>query len=153
MPKGIYPRKIKSLEEKFWSHVYKTDSCWLWTGTLRLGYGRIRHNNRSISAHRASWEFVNGPIPEGLEILHACDVRECVNPGHLSVGTRSDNMQDMVSKGRASSHLTWEQVREIRKLHGKIETRRLLEKFDLSESGLGRIVRRLAWVNDPLEAQ
>lgn len=78
--------------------------CWLWTGFIEKGgYGlfrvdrRIRHSTR---AHRASWELFRGPIPVGLSVLHHCDVRCCVNPYHLFVGTHADNTRDMISKGR-----------------------------------------------------
>jgi hypothetical protein len=77
------------------------DECWLWTGTVASGYGRIRIGARQREqAHRVSWMLVNGPIPQGLFVLHSCDVRRCVNPGHLFLGTQLDNMRDAQEKGR-----------------------------------------------------
>lgn len=93
--------------ERFWAkvNVAGPHDCWEWTaGTDRAGYGRIslggRGDRRLVGAHRASWQIVNGPIPDGLFVLHSCDNPPCVNPQHLRVGTNADNMADMVVRGR-----------------------------------------------------
>ena len=81
----------------------KTDDhgCWIWIGCITWnGYGVISVNNRQIMTHRASWLCHVGPIPDGLFVLHKCDVRNCVNPDHLFIGTKRDNALDMVAKGR-----------------------------------------------------
>ena len=73
--------------------------CWLWDGSaIPQGYGNVRHNGRSVLAHRLSWFLFHGYWPERL--LHRCDVPACVNPGHLFEGTQSENMLDMVKKNR-----------------------------------------------------
>lgn len=74
--------------------------CWLWTGAMQRGYGTMCLAKRFFGAHRVSYELHNGPIPDGLHVLHKCDVRACVNPDHLFAGDRKANMQDMLSKGR-----------------------------------------------------
>lgn len=75
--------------------------CWLWTGSCnRDGYGRLTHSHRTVDAHRLSWLAHRGPIPDGLWVLHACDVPSCVNPDHLWLGTNSDNQRDCTTKGR-----------------------------------------------------
>jgi hypothetical protein len=83
-------------------YVKMTDSCWLWRAyTDKKGYGRCRLNNRNgVKSHRAVYEILVGPIPDGLCVLHKCDVRNCVNPEHLFLGTHLDNAQDRDSKGR-----------------------------------------------------
>ena len=80
--------------------------CWIWTdGLYQSGYGQLsvgpRGSARKKTAHRAAWEAFVGPIPDGMLALHKCDVRCCVNPDHLFIGTQADNMQDMNRKGRA----------------------------------------------------
>lgn len=78
--------------------------CWPWTAAVDYhGYGRIQMGPRGggvIIAPRASWLIHNGPIPEGMCVLHRCDNPPCVNPDHLWLGTRSDNQRDMMAKGR-----------------------------------------------------
>jgi hypothetical protein len=77
--------------------------CWLWLGGVnRLGYGVVpkRAKSKGTTAHRAAYLMAHGSIPEGMDILHRCDVRCCVNPDHLFAGTHHDNMRDMMAKGR-----------------------------------------------------
>lgn len=73
--------------------------CWLWIGGVSYppGYGRM---TRGQYAHRVSYEIHRGKIPVGMHVLHRCDNRLCVNPDHLFLGTQSDNMRDMMAKGR-----------------------------------------------------
>ena len=81
--------------------------CLLWIGaTQRNGYGRAQWGKRGQSylVHRLAWQAANGPIPEGKVICHKCDVRACINPQHLFVGTQSDNIKDMYAKGRVPRH-------------------------------------------------
>jgi hypothetical protein len=95
--------------------------CWLWTQCVdAVGYGIGAKNRNKTSAHRLSYEAFNGPIPSGLCVRHSCDVKTCVNPAHLSVGTTQDNTDDKVSRGRhargmgvGTSKLTDTEVLEI----------------------------------------
>ena len=76
--------------------------CWLWMGRLnKAGYGTCNDGDgKASSAHRWSWWLSFGRIRNGLFVLHRCDIRCCVNPAHLFLGTHEDNMRDMVQKGR-----------------------------------------------------
>lgn len=86
----------------FWSMVDASggvDACWPWLGARTAG-GYGRHGR--AAAHRVAWEIVNGPIPADHSVLHSCDRPECVNPGHLRVGTPADNVAEMIERGRAA---------------------------------------------------
>jgi hypothetical protein len=79
--------------------------CWLWIGSkTRAGYGgflrTIEGKNKYFYAHRFIYEIANGPIVNGLFCCHHCDVRNCVNPEHIFLGTTQDNTRDMMAKGR-----------------------------------------------------
>lgn len=101
MPRTYY---VVPLEEKLWQHVVKQpgEGCWEWTGPTRMhfGYGGIWHRGKKLRAHRVSWEIANGPVPDGLFVLHKCDNPPCVRPDHLYLGTNLDNARDRAARDR-----------------------------------------------------
>lgn len=105
--KKNFPGK-RSMEERFWAKVNKTDGCWEWTaGFFGCGYPAIGiATSKLVSAHRYSWELHNGPIPDGAFVLHKCDNPKCVRPDHLQIGDQAENMRQMVSRGRARNGAT-----------------------------------------------
>lgn len=79
-------------ERRFWRTVDRrgVDECWLWLGTLNShGYGRYGRR----MAHRMAYEFLVGPIPEGLTLDHLCRTPRCVNPAHLEPVTHQENIR------------------------------------------------------------
>jgi hypothetical protein len=84
----------------FWQRVdvRGPDECWPWTGrTITNGYGGFGRT----SAHRFAWGLANAAeVPPGKFVCHRCDVRLCVNPAHLWIGSHRENMKDATGKGR-----------------------------------------------------
>lgn len=81
--------------ERFWAKVDKTETCWLWTGSIsKCGYGKHWMDGAHQYAHRVSWTDANGPIPHGMQIDHICHEGRCVNPQHLRLATQGQNRQN-----------------------------------------------------------
>lgn len=116
--------------------------CWEWTGSReRRGHGKTQIAGKDVRVHRAVYEALVGPIPEGMLVCHHCDNPPCFNPAHLFLGTPLDNSQDRVKKGRTTRRLDSEQVAYVRENYvpgvsrwsrgNKME---LAEKFGVSPS-------------------
>lgn len=162
---------MKTLKERFYSKVDNSsgpDSCWPWMAScVSGGYGQLgsTKGKANFLAHRLAWEFANGSIPEGMQVLHKCDNRKCCNPNHLFLGTQKENMHDMISKGRKvcrtreesvgeaspQAKLTWEIVRAIRKEYEALKSRQvdLARKYGISQPQISTILIKKSWWPEP----
>ena len=87
----------ETLEQFFWARVEKTDSCWMWTGTIHRGrsnYGWVTREGHQQLAHRLSYKLHYGDIPDGMFVDHICHNKPCVRPDHLRLATPSENAQN-----------------------------------------------------------
>ncbi len=126
------------------------------------GYGRRWVGGRHVRAHRYAWEMANGPVPDGLAVLHHCDNPPCVNPAHLFLGTLGDNNKDRARKGRTkgwtseaakrararssglgNARLTPDTVEAIRL--SALSQRQAATVYGCSQSQVGRIRRGESW--------
>lgn len=122
--------------------------CWLWTGGVAShGYGMFWIDGKVDTAPRQSYRLFCDDITEGLHIMHKCDVRLCVNPEHLSLGTNADNVQDKVRKGRAAKKLTPEQVLDIRSRFGTESIKSIARAFGVNKRLIQFIVRGQSWAH------
>lgn len=145
-------------QAKFWSRVHlQAEGCWLWDKTHSAKqYPKFRWDGKLQSVHRISWQIEHGPIPKGIDVLHHCDNRACTRPDHLFLGTDSENMRDMVSKGRQNylygefhpnSVLNEDQVLEIRRLYatGRYTQEELAKQFGVYRKTISKVVNLLTW--------
>lgn len=126
-------------------------------GKSSTGYGILWIEGRNWTAHRIAWTLTNGPIPDGLYVLHQCDNRPCANPNHLFLGTNGDNQRDAAKKGKSrgkvmfgennpAAKLSETDVREIRRLEALgVKRKTLAAKWSISYSQISSILTRQTW--------
>jgi hypothetical protein len=154
------PRKYirGTVAQRIDAYTDRSGDCWLWTGSTRNGYGRIIIKNKLYTVHRLVWELTYGEIPDGLDVLHHCDVRPCLRPDHLWLGTHGDNMRDMARKGRwrggprnrgsrcRFARLREEHIPQIRNLARTGMTQREIgEIFGVGQSAISVILSGKTW--------
>ena len=134
----------------------KDGDCLVWNGPKhKVGYGSIGYEGETRYSHRLTWFLNFGKIPKGLQVLHKCDNRLCVNVNHLFLGTNQDNVDDKVNKGRqlkgeniSGSKLTKDDVDEIRRRYkrgGIITQQNLADEFGVTRHLIGKVVSYKRW--------
>ena len=150
---------IKNLMAK----TVRVGDCLEFTGYIaRNGYGIVWHDGKNRSAHRVSFELHNLPIMDDQHVMHTCDNRRCINPAHLRLGSRAENMADMVSKRRSwkargrkhsSSKLSPEIAAEIRRRFqpwSKVNGRNALAReFGVTPAAIWFVIEGLTWRGAP----
>ena len=132
-------------KRRFWAKVKKSndpDGCWEWTGSqTSLGYGELLFDGKKVYTHRISWYLTNGPIPDGIRILHLCENRLCVNPKHLVLDAESKEMR-FWNKTKKQKSGCWEWTgSKFKSGYGQVRIKRKLAR-----------AHRIAWelVNGPI---
>lgn len=160
--KSIQLNNLEVVKKRLLSKVKVDDNgCWIWQGELHNDYGRFYYQDKKWRAHRVSYEVFKESIPEGLFVCHSCDVRACINPEHLWVGTHQENMEDAFRKGRIfkrpeqppkprkqrKGKLNKEQVLEIKRLYatGEWTQKKIAEKFGVCRSNITLIINGYNW--------
>jgi hypothetical protein len=119
--------------------------CWLWTGGVASnGYGMFWLDGKVDTAPRQSYRMFCGEIVDDLHIMHKCDVKLCVNPDHLSLGTNAENTFDKQKKGRAAKKLTPAEVLKMRSM-ATLSKRKLAKQFDVDRRMVQFILRGRNW--------
>jgi hypothetical protein len=144
------------LAERFWRRVRPMPSgCWEFQSTkTKFGYGLFKLKQRMQPAHRVAWELENGPIPEGLWVLHHCDNPPCVRVDHLYLGTGKDNAQDREERNPGTqprgskvntARLSEQDVRTIRRRAQKETLSSLGREYGVQVAAIWKIVHRHTW--------
>jgi len=147
--------------DRFLSKTQENSSgCLLWMGaSTRFGYGHFRRKIngqwKMYKAHRFSYEQLYGPVPDGLCVLHSCDNPKCVNPNHLSVGTKKDNAQQRKQRGRQRwgrnpqhNWLTFalaQIIRQYQRDNPTMKQKNIAEVFGISTAQCSRILNNHIW--------
>jgi hypothetical protein len=149
--------KYLTLKERLalYSIPEPNSGCFLWTKSCNSnGYGNLSFKGEVRSTHRWTWEAYNGPIPEGMHVLHRCDTPPCVNPDHMFLGSHQENMADCSRKGRFPytpgelnpfSKLTEKEVLEIR--NSQASQRKMAKHYNVNQALINRIRNRKIWTH------
>ena len=147
-------------KEKFLSIYHsiipEEKGCLIWPLGCLKGYGRVSINGKVWASHRWAYTVFKGVIPKGIFVCHKCDIRPCINPSHLFLGTHQDNVDDCISKGRKprgvlhkSSKLTALEVVIIRSLSSSHTHAEISKRFNVCRQQITRIINRQRWRHLP----
>lgn len=150
---------MSRLEERFWDKVstIPEHECYEWIGTHTFdGYGKIFHEGKKVAAHRIAWTLAHGPIPEGMCLCHKCDNPGCVRIEHLFLGTRADNIADMIRKGRnvvvsgtkqPAAKLNDKKAKLVRELYatGEYSQASLALLFGVAQPNISKVILGKSW--------
>lgn len=140
------------------THPEPNSGCWIWVAAIdrRNGYGAVKVGPTVQRAHRVAYQLSHGiKVPSALDVCHRCDTRCCINPDHLFVGTRTDNMQDCIRKDRFSpipvltgesspnSKLTEKDVQAIRS--DSRSQRAIARSYGVDKGTIAHILHRKTW--------
>jgi len=146
-----------TIRERFWARVApeNENGCRLWVGNFfTTGYGDFAWKGRSTGAHRVAWMLERGEIPAGKLICHHCDVKGCVNPDHLYVGSALDNSRDAHQRNRvrppkgeqhSAAKLTAAAVVEIRRRAATESTASLAREFGAGWATVRDVIAGRTW--------
>jgi HNH endonuclease len=168
-PAGRIPLEV--LFRRRFDRIDRRDAydCWEWPSSRNdAGYGIMAvgraGQQRQRRAHRLAWEFLVGPVPDGLDVCHHCDNPPCVNPRHLFLGTRQENSRDMWRKGRGrggnahlsgetnpNARLSDEDVLSMRRRYSArgVTMTRLAAEYGVSQSVISNVLTRRTWRHLP----
>lgn len=119
--------------------INPASGCWEWTGLKdKDGYGRFEEDGSWVGAHRRSWETLNGPIPDGLELDHRCETPACINPAHLRLMTHGENI-----RRSRQAKLTWRKVHAIRASDEAASA--LAERYGVSQHTIYEVRANNVW--------
>lgn len=148
-----------TIKQRFDSkYIVNENDCWIWQDTLKttFGYGILRVNGKSIRATHISLHLHKGiTVPTGHCVCHICDVKSCVNPDHLFVGTQKDNMSDMAQKKRSligernpNAKLNSTMVSLIREASKEgFSIASISRYFKIGAATIGKIARHKNWIH------
>lgn len=142
----IHQNRYGRFMSKLQPGSFKRNECWIWAGATKgNGYGNFRWADREyLPAHKAAYQLFVGPVPAEMDVCHTCDIRYCVNPDHLFLGSRIENMADASGKGRLKrgrgKKLPETVLQEVRRLIAlSMTTKQIEEATGVSEWTISRI--------------
>ena len=150
-------RRRDNAAERLRARSEWSGQCLLYTAgrPSRSGHRTMGFRGKYPGVHRVAWTLVHGEIPLGANVLHRCDVPNCINVDHLFLGSTGDNNADRDRKGRhrplpgstnGVAKLSEYQIIEIRALLESGQSQRAVaRRYDVSQYAVWRIAAGRGW--------